>query len=178
MKRGLVVKVGIVLVGLMLAFGNLQATEKEDFRLLLMSADQNQVKDCELDSLAKIIKEKINPYEGMDVLSFMASMEKAIDEKADAIVLPHAIIMESENSILRDYLKKLNKENRILFLAPEVNSKNNIFSDWKSASLQSIQEGEVLSKDFRMQRKLGEFSKLLKKAKMPADKWKRLKVYL
>lgn len=149
-----------------------------DFRLLLMSSDQSDVKECNLKGLVGLVKENINPYEDMDVLSFMSSMEKAIDSHADAIVLPHSIVMEQENSILQDYLRKLNKENQIIFVAPEVNSKKNIFSSWNSLSMDNLRKGKIKNKDLRIQRKLSKLSKLLNKIEFKNSNLGRLKVYL
>lgn len=168
--------VGVVL--LLISFSLMSYGSTGNFKMLLMSSDQNEVKECNLQGLIGVIKENINPYEGMDVLSFMSSMEKAIESKADAIVLPHSIVMERENSILQDYLRKLNKENQILFVAPEVNSKNNIFSSWNSVSMEKVKKGEVKIKDLRIQRKLGKLSTLLNRIEAKESNFKRLKIYL
>lgn len=167
---------GVVLLAL--SFSIYSYSAQNDFRMMLVSSEEGDAKECDMTGLTEFIKENINPYEGMDVLSFMASMEKAVETKTDVVILPHAILMERENSILKEYLKKLTSENQILFLAPEVSSKNNIFSEWNSLSMDEIRLGEAKSKDLRIKRKLTAFSKLLKEVKWESSRLKRLKLYM
>lgn len=168
-----------ILVGLSFIGSRAETDQKHsDLKLLMLSHDGEDLQACGIKKLSKVIGQNIDPYQGMDVLSFMASMEEAVEQKADIVILPHSILMEKENSILNDYLKKLNSENNILFVAPKVNSNKNIFNGWKAVDLSLVKSGGVSSKNYRINGKLNKFSKFLGKIQGRDKDLERLQLFL
>ncbi|MEC9283876.1 MAG: hypothetical protein VX642_14275 [Bdellovibrionota bacterium] len=167
----------MVLIGLTGSYTYADQTSSE-LNVLILSQDGSEIEDCSIKKLSQVVGQNINPYQGMDVLSFMANMEEAVEKKADVVILPNSILMERENSILNDYLKKLSSENNILFIAPKVNSKKNIFNGWKSVDLLTVKSGGVRSVNYRINGKLEKFSKLLGRLEGKEKKLTRLQLFL
>lgn len=147
----------------------------QELQLLQLSQDGNRLQKWQLQRGAG---KNIAAVADMDVLSFMAHMEEAVERKADVVFLPHAILLERENSILHDYLQKLRREQGILFVAPRLRSKRSIFHGWNTVDLDLAGKWNLPGLGMEQERRLGALRELFSRQASQQLYWQRYQIFL